>query len=560
MAFADLLDVVGGMGRFQFIQVSLLAVPILMMASHNLLQNFSAGIPTHHCRVAIARNGSHDTNTSLAHEDFVRATIPMDRNQRPEKCLQFTEPQWWLLIQNATADNVTAIAKQPCADGWDYDRSVFVSTIITEWDLVCDQRTMRQLAQSIFMAGVLAGAIVFGGLSDKFGRRPILIWSYFQMAASGTCAAYSPNFIAYCVFRFLTGMALSGIGLDTVSLIVEWIPTRVRTITGTLTGYFYTFGQIVLAGLAYGLPNWRHLQLTISVPFFFFFLYSWWIPESARWLVLAGKPEKAVKVLKRVATLNGKKEEGDKISVESLKIDLLKETAASTSSYSVIDLVRTRNIRRITICISFVWFSTSFAYYGLAMDLQNFGVSVYLIQVIFGAVDIPAKLMSTIAMSYIGRRITQAASLTLAGTAIIANIFIPYEFQTLRTSMAVMGKGCLASSFSCAFLFTSELYPTVIRQSGLGYASTMARVGGIVAPMVKITSEYVPFLPLVIYGGAALISGFAACFLPETLNEGLPDTIEEVENRRKKVKPETKDKAATTKEKALLQSPVSTTC
>lgn len=74
---------------------------------------------------------------------------------------------------------------------------------------------------------------------------------------------------------------------------------------------------------------------------------------------------------------------------------------------------------------SFHRFATSFAFYGLAMDLQHFGFNIYLIQVAFGSIDIPAKLGSAIGMSFIGRRATQAASVILAGLAILANIFVP---------------------------------------------------------------------------------------------------------------------------------------
>ncbi|CAM9115864.1 unnamed protein product [Bubo scandiacus] len=429
-------------------------------------------------------------------------------------------------------------ATEPCRDGWDYDRSVYVATIVTEWDLVCSYRQLRQMAQSIYMAGVLVGALVLGGLSDRFGRKAMLMWSYLQLGVMGTCTAFAPNYASYCVFRFAGGMALSGFGLSIACLVVEWIPTPYRTITVAITGFAYTMGQILLAAVAYAVPHWRWLQLTVSLPFFVFLLYSWWLAESARWLVLSGKAERAVKVLQRVARLNKRKEEGEKITVEVLKSNMKEELAGLKSSYTVTDLVRTPVIRHIFFCLSIIWFSTSFSYYALAMDLQNFGVSIYLIQVIFGAVDFPAKVVVTISMSYIGRRVSLMAPLFLAGLVIIANIFVSTELQTVRTALAVIGKGCLSASFNCVFLYTTELYPTPIRQTGLGFGSTMARVGGIVAPLVKMMDEYYPFLPPAVYGVAPVVAAVVAGFLPETLNAPLPDTIEEVESRAKRKKTE----------------------
>jgi len=57
--------------------------------------------------------------------------------------------------------------------------------------------------------------------------------------------------------------------------VVEWIPTPYRAVTVAITGFAYTLGQILLAGLAYAVPHWRWLQLTVSVPYFVFLLYSW---------------------------------------------------------------------------------------------------------------------------------------------------------------------------------------------------------------------------------------------------------------------------------------------
>lgn len=59
------------------------------------------------------------------------------------------------------------------------------------------------------------------------------------------------------------------------------------------------------------------------------------------------------------------------------------------------------------------------------MDLQGFGFNVYLSQLVFGAVDIPAKLLSVLVISCLGRRLAQGGSLALAGLCILANIFVP---------------------------------------------------------------------------------------------------------------------------------------
>ncbi|XP_028566814.2 solute carrier family 22 member 6-A-like [Podarcis muralis] len=552
MTFAEFLDQVGGMGRFQFIHTMLLSIPIVLMAGHNLLQNFTAAIPGHHCQIHISTNSSGYPNTTwpLEASDLLRVGIPTNSKEEPEKCLRFVHPQWHLLDSNSTKANQTEAETELCADGWVYDTTTYTSTIVSKWDLVCERRKLRDMAQSIYMAGVLVGAVVLGGFSDRYGRKPLLIWSFMQMAVMGTCAAFSPNFISYCIFRFLSGMALSGFGLSIACLVVEWIPTKYRTITIAVTGFVYTLGQILLAGLAYGIPDWQWLQLTFSVPFFVFLLYSWWFAESARWLLLSGKASTAVKVLQRVARVNGKEEAGASITTEVLLSNMEKELSTAKASYTISDLVRTPAIRRIFCCLSIVWFSVSFSYYGLAMDLQNFGVSIYLIQVIFGAVDFPAKVIVTITMSYIGRRISLASFLILAGIIIIINIFVPPDLQTIRTTLAVIGKGCLAAAFNCTFLFTTELYPTPVRQTGLGFGSTMARVGGIIAPLAKMMEDYSAALPPIMYGAAPILSGIIACFLPETLNVPLPDTIEEVENRSRK---KTVEEIA--QEKILLQSP-----
>ncbi|XP_072345522.1 solute carrier family 22 member 6-A-like [Scyliorhinus torazame] len=553
MSFEDILEDVGSMGKFQIIHVFLLAIPSFISPSHNMLQNFVAAVPDHHCRIPLATNGSGSLNATA--EDLLRVFIPLDRNGRPEKCIEYSPPQWHLLGLNATRGNASVPDTQTCSEGWTYDTSKFKATIVTEWDLVCDWRSLRRISQSIYMAGLLTGAIVLGRLSDKLGRRTLLLCSHFMLAVSGTCSAFSTSYTLFCFWRFLTGVAMSGNMLNSFSLKVEWIATRFRTCISLISGYLYTFGQLYLAGMAYAIQDWRWLQFAVSLPYIIFFLYSWWFPESARWLILNDKADVALKHLRRVAKLNGKEAEGQKLTTAILKSTIENDQLVATKRRSVLDLFRTPAIRKITCCTMLVWFSTSFAYYGLAIDLQGFGMDIYLIQLIFGAVDIPAKAIGFASMSLIGRRFTQGMSLILAGSIILANIFVSNELQALRTTFAAIGKGCLACAFSCCYLFSGELYPTVVRQTGMGLVSTMARMGAMIAPIIRMSGDYVSFLPLTIYGGMAIIAGAAAFFLPETLKIPLPETIEEIESRA--LRDAEKDKNSKRKESPLQETNLS---
>ncbi|XP_036273120.1 solute carrier family 22 member 6 [Pipistrellus kuhlii] len=524
MAFNDLLEQLGGVGRFQKAQVTLVILPLLLMAAHNTLQNFTAAIPAHHCRPPAGANRS-------GHRE-PEAWLPRDPQGRPESCLRFTSPHRGLPWPNGSEANGTETT-EPCPDGWIYDNSTFSSTIVTEWDLVCSHRALRQLAQSLYMVGVLLGAVVLGYLADRLGRRKVLILSHLLLAASGTCAAFAPSFPAYCAFRLLSGVALSGVSLSSMILNMEWMPIHMRAQVSTLGGYTYSLGQFVLAGLAYAVPPWRHLQLLVSVPYFVSFVYAWFFIESARWYTSSGRLDLTLKALQRVARINRKPDEGAKLNMEVLRSSLQKELSLGQDKASALELLRQPALRRLFLCLSVLWFATSFAYYGLVMDLQAFGVSIHLLQVIFGAVDLPAKLVCFLAMHRLGRRPAQVASLLLAGVCILANGVIPQDQTAVRTSLAVLGKGCLASSFNCIFLYTGELYPTMMRQTGLGMGSTVARFGSIASPLVSMTAELLPSAPSFIFGAVPVAASAVAALLPETLGHPLPDTVHELESRRR---------------------------
>nr|XP_060614569.1 solute carrier family 22 member 6-A-like [Anolis sagrei ordinatus] len=507
--FGDLLEEVGSAGVFQLFSTILLSIPVLLLASHNLVQNFSAASPGYRC---------HPVRLNVS---LFGHPVPIGQDSQPDICQSS--------VLRPSSPN--ASGSVPCQNGWEYDRSIFTSTIVTEWDLVCNLQSLKSLAQSLFMAGVLVGAFIFGDLSDRFGRRLILIWSLLLVAIMGCGAAFAQNFVAYCVFRFLSGVGISGFLLNYICLSLEWVPTKHRATVVSAQSYVSTAGQCLLAGLAYGIRDWRWLQLAISAPFFCFFAYSWWLPESARWLLMNNEHEAALRNLKLVARINGKAAAGSKVVLEMLETRREGKCAMEKTAHSCLDLFRTPALRRITCCLMLISFSLNMSYFGLAMELSVFGLNVFLVQLCFGAIDLVAKMSCALMLTFFGRRTIQAISLILAGMFLLLSLTVPSEMPMVRLSFVVLGKGCLASASMCLYLYGGELFPTVIRQTGTSSVTIMARLGGIVAPVVLMAGSYQPFLPLVIFGVAPIISGVCAGFLPEMLNVPLLDTVEEVEER-----------------------------
>ncbi|XP_006980771.2 solute carrier family 22 member 12 isoform X1 [Peromyscus maniculatus bairdii] len=543
MAFSELLDRVGGLGRFQVLQTVALVTPILWVTSQNMLENFSAAVPRHRCWVPLLDNSTAQASVpgDFGPDDLLTVSIPPGPAQQLHQCLRFRQPQWQLMKTNTTATNWSEADTEPCEDGWVYDRSVFTSTIVTTWDLVCDSQAMRPMAQSIYLAGILVGAAVCGHTSDRFGRRRVLTWSYLQVAVSGITAAFIPIFPLYCLFRFLVASAVAGVMMNTVSLLMEWTSARGRTLMMTLNSVGFSFGQVLTGSMAYGVRNWRMLQLAVSAPFLLYFVSSWWLPESARWLLTVGKLEQGLQELQKVAAFNRRKAEGDTLTMEVLRSATQEEPSGDQTRATIGTLLHTPGLRLRTFLSMLCWFAFGFTFYGLALNLQALGSNIFLLQVLVGVVDLPVKIGSLLLLNHLGRRLCQASSLVLPGLCILANILVPHEMEVLRSSLAVLGLGSLGSAFTCVTILSSELFPTVLRMTAVGLGQVAARGGAILGPLVPLLGVYGSWLPLLVFGVVSVLSGLAALLLPETKNLPLPDTIQDIQ--KQSVKKVTHDRA-----------------
>ncbi|NXR26540.1 S22AD protein, partial [Cinclus mexicanus] len=91
------------------------------------------------------------------------------------------------------------------------------------------------------------------------------------------------------------------------------------------------------------------------------------------------------------------------------------------------------------------------------------------------------------------------------------------------TILATIGKFAASASFSTSYVYAAELFPTVVRQTGVGLCSMSARVAGILAPLVRLLGRYHGAIPMAIFGSAPVLGGLLCVLLPETRGTELAD-------------------------------------
>uniref|UniRef100_G1MHU9 Solute carrier family 22 member 11 n=1 Tax=Ailuropoda melanoleuca TaxID=9646 RepID=G1MHU9_AILME len=490
MAFAELLERAGGVGLFQALQVFTLLLPSMLVPSQLLMENFSAAIPGHRCWVHMLDNSS-EAPANLTSKALLTVSIPPGPNQEPHQCRRFRQPQWQLLDPNATATNWSEAATEPCMDGWVYDRSAVCTGCPSRRPTLEPSFPLKHLPPGPGPQGPSPGPSG-ACLQHRFGRKPSLSWC--------------------CLQSFLR-----------------------RAVAITMLGCSYSLGQMVLGALAFTLRDWRTLQLAVSMPFFAIFLISWWLPESARWLIIVGKPDQALQELRKVARINGHKQATKSLTVEVLLTSMEEEVAAAQARRSLLDLFLVPKLRWRSWIPSLALpcsFSQMVSYYGLVMDLQNLGSDIFLLQVLFGAVDLLGRATTTFLFSFLGHRMTLASFQTMAGLSILANVLVPQDLPTLRLVFAVLGKGCFGISLTSISVYKPELYPTALRMTADGFLQSAGRLGAVTGPLIRMTRQAAPLLAPISYGVIPMASSLILLlFLPETQGLPLPDTIQDLENQ-----------------------------
>lgn len=312
------------------------------------------------------------------------------------------------------------------------------------------------------------------------------------------------------------------------SSVLEYVGPKWRTFVANMSiAIFFTIAACMLPWIAIYLKNWQLLTLATSAPLCLSILTPWLVPESARWLVSQGKIEKAVRILKKFQKINCtdvKPEIYDQFEKSCARLH--KEEAAN-SSYSTIDLFKTPRLRQITLLFIVIWMAISLAFDGHVRNVGALGLDVFVTFTIAAATEMPADVLLTFTLDIVGRRWYAFGSMVLSGVfSLLATLFPIGIYSAL---MAIIGRFWINISYNIGLQYVAEVLPTVVRAQGVTFIHIMGYVSSIIAPFVVYLSYIHLTLPLVILGVIGIFGGVLCLFLPETLNEELPQTLEDGE-------------------------------
>ncbi|PIK35470.1 putative organic cation transporter protein [Apostichopus japonicus] len=313
MDFQAVFTEIGKFGRYQKFILSVLSLPHLLAASYIYIQVLTIQDTEHHCKAwpneTCGGLNISETECGLLKRDL---SIPFTQNNfgnvtEEDQCHKYNVTGISLATAYSSDDWINSTDIIGCDEGWVFNRTSSSSSIIIDFDLVCDKSYLAKLAQSAFFAGSLAGSFIAGAAADMIGRRRTQLLCYVTSAAVGVATAFSTSIWMYMILRFCSAMLLRGIGLADFVLINELVAPSKRVLVGNLLWVFWAFGYMIFAAIAKFLTNWRILEITISLPMMLALIVTYiFVPESPRWLITKRKPEKAAKILKKIAKVNGK--------------------------------------------------------------------------------------------------------------------------------------------------------------------------------------------------------------------------------------------------------------
>ncbi|XP_070561760.1 organic cation transporter protein-like [Ptychodera flava] len=446
-----------------------------------------------------------------------------------------------LYINDTLPRNSSGAVHRQCSS-WTYDLTQYKSTTVTEWDLVCDRKWLRELAQSAVYAGMVIGCIVFGSISDRYGRWMSISSCLLLQSVFCFISAVSPYLAMYIVCQFAIGCTYPGVFLAPFAYVLEWTGHSKRSAVGNLLALMYVCGHMIFALLAYFIRHWRILQVAIALPQVVLLVVYMFrvVPESPRWLLTQGHMQEADVIIRKAVRMNRATLPNSYFvftrtfsnNLERRSCDRKQENlsmARSAEKHSLADLFKTTKLRNVTLIICVNGFAMTMCYFGLSIFSTSLAGDPYVNFFLSGVVEVPSILVCAYIINRWGRTRPIAIFNIVSGVSCFICPFPPADWQYLSTAFGMIGKLGAAAAFWSIYIYEAELFPTAINNMAIGFNILIARVSASVIPFTRLLTDIWPPFPYVIIGTLTAISGTFFLIAPETLNRPLPATVEEFE-------------------------------
>ncbi|XP_045908004.1 solute carrier family 22 member 13-like [Micropterus dolomieu] len=515
--FGEILQNIGEFGLFQKVLLLALSFPNFILPIHFASVLFTQSDPERHCNT----DWILQADSNLTKDEQLNLTLPWEEDGTFSRCQMFVPVDWDIGAIRMYGLNETT----GCQNGWVYSNTLYKATIVTDFDLVCQHANLLQMAQTVFMAGILVGSLLFGPIAQSFGRKrgtqiPVIVILIFSVT-TGLC----PNFYLYLASQFMLGIGHGGYPVNSVILATEWIGVSRRSWGACVTHEVMAVGQFLLAGVIYFIRDWRLTQLLTAAPLAVVAIYIWFIPESARWLLKRGRTEEAEQLITKVAAINKRT-----VSESLLEMIVEKETKKNGS---VTILIQSSVLRKYFFTIIFAWFTVDVTYYCLSFSMGNFGFDVFLTQLMFGLTEVPAHILCIWLLEALGRKVSLISALLIGGF-LCTLILAPESNAVAVTVLATSARFFMNVAVSTCVVYIQELFPTSFRQTATGLGAITSKFGGLLSPLLNMLAVYHWSIPTIVFSSLPLISGALCFLLPETRRKELPDSIEQAVGNRNK--------------------------
>ncbi|GMR60234.1 hypothetical protein PMAYCL1PPCAC_30429, partial [Pristionchus mayeri] len=394
---------------------------------------------------------------------------------------------------------------------YDFGNST-MTTISEEFDLP-EKSFLREFASSSFMVGNVFGGLISSVISDRVGRRPVMVACTIGLASVFVLLSFVPNIYLFIVGRLLHGVFYTGSGQSSWVLAFECTPPKLRAANAFLYGLGWVMGYCLVLPIAMLATTWRQFMLMCSAPIAVFSIVVLiFVPESLHWLVAKGRTDEINK--KWLSKID-----------EPLLVPTTRprEEDDSKRRSILISYINSHKIILVYIAaVGLIWLSDAFIYFGLSMYSTDLAGDYHANYLLLGLIELPGYGLAHVVLKRCSRRFALCSTHLTAACAFIVLIFLPGG-SWVSLACWMIGKLAITVAYMNIYVMGSEIFPTPLRNSVIGICGVISRVGGVFAPYVKTLSRISPIFPLISFGSFAFFACIIALALPETKDRSLDD-------------------------------------